>query len=372
MKSVNLKKLAEELNLSVATVSRALNDRYDISQATKDRVRELANKLNYEPNPYASSLRRQRSKTIGVVIPEVANHFFSLAINGIEEVARNNNYHVLVYLTHEDYQQEASIVRLLAGGRVDGVLLSVASTSHDLGHLDMLRERGIPMVFFDRVYDDMATAKVTTDDYDSGYRATRHLLEVGCRSIAHLTLSPSLSISRRRMQGYIDALRDAGVPFDESLVLQGGTNRTQDIDAIEQLLRQRRIDGIFASIESLAMCSYEACHNLGLRIPQDVKVIGFSNLEIASLLDPPLTTITQPAYSIGKEAARLLFQAITKNRPISLGHSQELKSELVIRASTSLEQSQARAAALAAYCVRRPAHYTENALASDPAPLQGF
>jgi len=337
MKSVNLKKLAEELNLSIATVSRALNDRYDIAQATKDRVRELANKLNYEPNPYASSLRRQKSKTIGVVIPEVANHFFSLAINGIEEVARDNNYHVLIYLTHEEYQREAAIVRLLAGGRVDGVLLSVASKSPNLGHLDLLRERGIPLVFFDRVYDDMATAKVTTDDHDSGYKATRHLLDAGCRTIAHLTLAGSLSITRRRMQGYIDALRDHSLPFNESLVMHAQHSKSHDVQTIQDLLSQRPdIDGIFASVESLAMCSYEACRNLGRSIPGDIKVIGFSNLDMAALLNPPLTTITQPAYTIGKEAAKILFQAVTKNRPISSGHSLELKSELIARESTAV------------------------------------
>ncbi|UOQ74137.1 LacI family DNA-binding transcriptional regulator [Hymenobacter cellulosilyticus] len=336
MKPINLKKLAQELNLSVATVSRALNDRYDISQPTKDRVRALANKLNYEPNPYASSLRRQKSKTIGVVIPEVANHFFSLAINGIEEVARGNNYHVLIYLTHEDYQRELAMARLLASGRVDGVLLSVASESEDFGHLEFLRERGIPIVFFDRVYDEMPTAKVTTDDFESGYKATEHLLEAGCRHIAHLTVSQNLSIGRGRKEGYIQALADHNIVFDESLVLVSAQEtKAQEIARIQQLLATRpEVDGIFASVESQATNSYEACRNLGRSIPGDIKIIGFSNLEIASLLQPALTTITQPAYSIGKEAAKILFQAISKNRVISPAQSLVLKSELVVRAST--------------------------------------
>jgi LacI family transcriptional regulator len=335
MKSVNLKRLAEELNLSVATVSRALNDRYDISQATKDRVRELAAQLNYEPNPAASSLRRQRSGTIGVVVPEIANHFFSLAINGIEEIARQNNYHVLIYLTHEDYQRELDIVRLLAGGRADGVLISAASTSYTDAHLETLRERGIPVVFFDRVHQGPTNAQITTDDYDSGYKATRHLIDVGCRSIAHLTIAPTLSISRRRMQGYVDALLDGGLTYDNSLVLHSRGSKEQDVEMVQDLLRQRpNVDGVFAAVESLAVTTYEACRALDRRIPHDVRVIGFSNLEIASLLDPPLTTITQPAYAIGKEAAKVLFKAVLKNVPIASGHSLELKSELFIRAST--------------------------------------
>ncbi|MDJ0364422.1 LacI family DNA-binding transcriptional regulator [Hymenobacter sp. H14-R3] len=337
MKSVNLKQLAQELSLSVSTVSRALNDRYDISQATKDRVRALANQLDYEPNPYASSLRQNKSKTIGVIIPEVANHFFSLAINGIEEVARSNGYHVLIYLTHEEYQREVSMVRLLASGRVDGVLVSVANNADsDFSHLDLLGERNIPVVFFDRVCEGVAAPKVTTDDYDSGYRATRHLLDQGSRVIAHLTIAESLSISQRRMQGYLAALAASGIAFDPELLLRSQNDKVQDVKAIQDLLAQRPdIDGIFATVESMAMSSYEACRNLGRDIPADVKIISFSNLEIAALLAPALTTITQPAYNIGREAARILFQSIIKNRPLSVAQSQELKSELVIRASTA-------------------------------------
>ena len=343
MKSVNLKRLAEELNLSVATVSRALNDRYDISQPTKNRVRELARKLNYEPNPYASGLRRQKSKTIGVVIPEVANHFFSLAINGIEEVARANDYHVLIYLTHEDYEREVAVARLLASGRVEGVIISVASGNQDHTHLDSLQEKGVPLVFFDRVQEEIATAKVTTNDYESSYEATRHLLASGCRVIAHLTLSESISIGKRRMQGYVDALKASDIPYDEELVVHAVANKAQNIETIQALLLKRPdVDGFFASVESLAMYSYEACRNLGLVIPTDVKVIGFSNLETASLLDPPLTTITQPAYAIGKEAAKILFQAITKNVAV-VAQSLELKSELIVRGSTGASVSEVAA-----------------------------
>ncbi len=335
MKSINQKRLAKELNLSVATVSRALNDRYDISQATKDRVNALAAELNYEPNPYASSLRRHKSGTIGVIIPEVDNHFFSLVINGIEEVARHNKYHVLIYLTHEDWQREAEMVRLLTNGRVDGVLVSVASSSQCSAHFDLLKERIIPAVFFDRVYPNLDYPKVTTDDYESGYKATRYLLEAGCRVVAHLTISENLTISQRRKQGYVAALRSHGLEPDEQLVLTEQSDKVQDVRMIEELLKKHpAIDGVFAAVESWAMSCYEACNNLGLRIGTDIKVIGFSNLASVSLLAPALTTITQPAYNIGKEAAGILFQAITKNQLLSSRQSKEIKSELFVRAST--------------------------------------
>lgn len=336
MNPVNLKQLAQELNLSISTVSRALSDSYEISATTKAKVQQLAQQLGYEPNPYASSLRRQKSKTIGVVIPEVANNFFSLAINGIEEVARENNYHVLIYLTHDDAQQEATIVQHFASGRVDGILASLAAETQQFAHFSKLQERRIPMVFFDRVCEEFATAKITTDDYQSGYQATQHLLEAGCRHIAHLLISNHLSIGQKRQQGYLDALRDAGLPPNPTLLLRGTSDKDHNQTLIEELLRHHpAIDGIFASVETLAMSSYLACRRLGRRIPEDVKIISFSNLEIADLLDPPLTTIAQPAYEMGREAARILFKAILKNRPILPTQSQELKSTLIERQSTA-------------------------------------
>ncbi|TGE08647.1 LacI family DNA-binding transcriptional regulator [Hymenobacter fodinae] len=335
MNSVNLKRLAQELNLSIATVSRALQDSYEVSSQTKERVRALAAELNYEPNAYASSLRRNISKTIGVVIPEVNNHFFSLAINGIEEVARQSGYHVLIYLTHEDYEREVAITQYLMGGRVDGLLISVASGSQEFSHLEKLYASKPAIVFFDRVCDAIQTANVTTNDYESGYLATQHLIEAGCTRVAHLLVSGNLSIGRMRMQGYQAALQDAGIEFDETLVLEGDADDETNTALITDMLRSRPdVDGIFASVERLVISSYQACQALGRAIPQDVKIIGFSNLGVASLLAPSLTTITQPAYEIGKEAANILLKAIEKKKVILPSQSLVLKSELFQRKST--------------------------------------
>jgi len=337
MKSVNLKELAQELNLSISTVSKALRDNYEIGQETKERVKKLAQELNYEPNPYASSLRRKKSKTIGVVIPEVSNNFFSQVINGIEEVARENDYHVLIYLTNESYSRELTITHHLASGRVDGILMSVASETQDYAHLKELISKNIPIVFFDRVCDELATAKVTTNDFQSGYMATQHLIEAGCRCIAHLLISSNLSIGQKRMQGYVKALEDYGITCDASLIINGDRTDAENRETMKQLLQSRPdIDGIFASVERLAMSSYEACKELNISIPDDVKIISFSNLYVASLLDPALTTITQPAYSIGKEAAKILFKSLDKNKPVLEANSLELSSELIKRKSTAI------------------------------------
>ncbi|WP_133274165.1 LacI family DNA-binding transcriptional regulator [Hymenobacter radiodurans] len=336
MSQVNLKRLAQELNLSIATVSRALQDSYEVSPQTKERVKALAAELNYQPNAYASSLRRNVSKTIGVVIPEVANHFFSLAINGIEEIARQSGYHVLIYLTHENHEREVAITQYLTGGRVDGILMSVASETQEFAHLQHLYASKPAIVFFDRVCDAVATAKVTTNDYESGYIATKHLIEAGCRHVAHMSVSGNLSIGRMRMQGYQAALADHSIPFDESLILDGEASDERNTELIMDLLRSRpEVDGVFASVERLAISSYQACKNLGRSIPEDVKIIGFSNLGVASLLDPALTTITQPAYEIGKEAAKILLRAIEKKKAILPSQSIILKSELFQRKSTA-------------------------------------
>src|ERR1700756_1980783 len=222
MNSVNLKQLAQELNLSVSTVSRALRDSWEISSPTKQRVFDLARKMNFQPNPYASSLRKHRSRTIAVVIPEVANNFFALAIKGIETVAREKGYHVLIYITNEDVAEEAAIASSLQSGRVDGVILSLCGSSQDTRHLLELQQGNVPMVFFDRVCEGIAAPKVMTNDYESGFVATEHLVKAGCSRIAHLTISMTLSISLKRQQGYTDALRRYEQSGDKELIVHCG------------------------------------------------------------------------------------------------------------------------------------------------------
>ena len=338
MSFVNLKQLAGELGLSSSTVSRAMRDSYEISAATRERVQTVARQLNYQPNPFAGSLRNNVTKTIGVVLPQVDNHFFSLAINGIEEVAQQNGYHVLIYLTHDSGEQEKAVTKYLTSGRVDGILLALASGTRGVSHLEKLKLLGVPIVQFDRVSDTLRTATVTTDDYASSYQATEHLLAAGCRTIAHLRVSESLSISSKRLRGYQAALQAHHLAPDPDLVLTGATSNEENLRRITRLLAQRPdIDGIFASVERLALSSYQACYNLGIAIPKRMKIIGFSNMETASLLAPSLSTITQPAYAIGREAARLLLHAVTKRQPILPSQSLELKSELIARASTQAE-----------------------------------
>src|SRR5258708_1222555 len=313
MNTVNLKQLAKELNLSASTVSRALRDSWEISTPTKQRVFDLAKKMNFQPNPYASSPRKHKSRTIAVVIPEVANNFFGLAIKGIEAIARVKGYHVLMYLTNEDVAEEIAVASNLQSGRVDGLILSLSGDTKDTRHLLELQQRNIPLVFFERVWESIGAAKVMTNDYESGFVATEHLIKAGCRRIAHLTISMSLSISYKRRQGYMDSLLRYDQAGDGDLVIHCDGNDEDNYRAIRVLLSSdKRPDGIFASVEKLAVQVYHVCHELGLNIPKDVKVISFSNLVTASLLNPSLTTIAQPAYEMGKEAATILFRRLEK------------------------------------------------------------
>jgi LacI family transcriptional regulator len=336
MGAVNIKQLAQQLNLSISTVSRALNDSYDIGPETRKRVLELAKKLNYQPNPHASGLRKHKSKTIGVVVPEIANNFFALAINGIQSAAREKGYHVLIYVTNESDKIESESLQHLQNGRIDGLLISVSNKTVNDETLRQIKEQGIPLVFFDRVRDNFDTAKITTDDYESGFKAAEHLIQQGCKRIAYLQISKKLSIGLNRMRGYLDALKKYDLPDDKALILDCVDNKQANYKMIEALLKTKnRPDGIFASVEHLAIASYLVCRDLKLQIPRDVKIISFSNLEAAELLNPSLTTITQPAFEIGKEAATILLKALTKKGFKLSDTKHVLPSTLIQRASTA-------------------------------------
>ncbi|MFL5738800.1 MAG: LacI family DNA-binding transcriptional regulator [Flavisolibacter sp.] len=334
MDVINLKKLAEQLNLSVSTVSKAFRNSYDINPKTRERILSLARELNYQPNPLASSLRTQKSRTIAVILPEIANNFFTQAINGIESVAQEYGYHVLIYLTHEDHEKEVDFTQHLQSGRVDGLLMSLSAGLRESSHLDQLREKGIPVVFFDRIYEGSATTKVTTNDYESGYQATKHLIEQGCKKILHLTTSKTLSISVKRMDGYIQALKDNSMAPDKKFIVSCTNNSEKDEQLIIEAMKKIKPDGIFSGFERLAVLSYKACAALKLSIPKNIKIISFSNLETASLLNPSLTTITQPAFEIGERAASALFKALEKKTIDIPNEHIVINSTLIKRKST--------------------------------------
>ncbi len=339
MDNVNIKKLAKELNISTSTISRAFNGSHDINKDTKERILAFAKEHNFLPNHYASNLRDKKTKTLAVIIPEIANDFFSQAINGIEEVARKKGFYILLYRTDDIFEKEVSFVNYLNNGKVDGIIMSVSGEANDHNYLRQLESKNVPVVFFDRVYEDIDAAKVTTNDYESSFDATEHLLKTGCRRVAYLVVNKSISIGQVRMQGYMDALKKHNVPFDDELVIDCSNDEKINYKILTKVLQEIKPDGIFSSVERLAFATYYVCNDLGIEIPKKLKMISFSSLGIAPLLSPALSTITQPAYEMGIKAANLLFEALEqKNAPSSNAKRHVvLKSKLFIRKSSAGE-----------------------------------
>jgi LacI family transcriptional regulator len=335
MNNVTLKKLAEELKMSPSTVSRSLRDSHEISQETKDRVRALAAKLDFQPNPHASGLRKNKSATIAVIIPEIQNNFFSQVMNGVEEVARQKGYHVLIYLTHEDHKRESDILHLLRNGRVEGVMISVSNTTSSFEHLKAYQEAGVPLIFFDRVCENMEVPCITTDDAGAAFKATEHLIKTGCKKIAFLSMANSLSISCGRKAGYIKALTKSGLS-DKEMVIECGPDDEVNRQKIRELLQnEQRPDGIFAAVEKFAVNTYEVCREFQINVPQQLKVISFSNLSAAALFSPSLSAIMQPAYDMGRESAGILFKIIEKKKLLPAEKRIVLPSHLIIRESST-------------------------------------
>lgn len=336
MGNITIKMLAKELNLSTAAVSKALKDSHEISESTKQRVLELAAALNYVPHPYAGSLREKKSNTIAVVIPEVADSFFSLALNGIESVAIEKGYHALIYLTHERFEREKTILKDLESGRVDGVIMSLTMKTNTFEHLKTLNKI-VPMVFFDRVCEEIDTAKITTNDEECGYQATQHLIDQGCKKIAILSISDSLSISSKRMQGYQQALLDNGRACDASSIIDYSEDPAENLEQLRKAFKAAgRPDGIVATVSKMTTDIYLIAMELGLRIPDDIKVVSFSNDSTVAILNPSLTTITQPAFEMGKLAATILFKALKRKHLIWSEESTVVPSQLVIRNSSAV------------------------------------
>jgi DNA-binding LacI/PurR family transcriptional regulator len=330
-----IKDLAKALNLSPSTVSRALRDHPDLNPSTKKRVISLADKLDYHPNSIAQSLQTKKTKTIGVIVPEIKQPFFASVINGIEEFAYAAGYTIIVCQSNETYEREVFYTRSLVSLRVAGMLVSLSQTTQSFDHFKMLQRRNVPVVFFDRACDKIEASKVVVDDYTGAFDVVDHLIKSGYRRIAHLAGPKNLSISKLRLKGYKDALRQGKLPFSDELVVHGGLDETDGIIGFQKLLNLRPLpDAVFAVNDPVATGAFISVKEQGLKIPADIALAGFSNTHMTSLLDPPLTTVEQPTYEIGKTAAQLLMEQINNNDENFVPKSIVLKTHLIVRGST--------------------------------------
>lgn len=334
--SATIKDIARALNLSTSTVSRALRGSYEISAETKKQVLEYAEKINYRPNPIALSLKERRTRSIGVIVSEIANTFFSQAINGIESIAYNKGYHVIITQSHESQDRERVDVEHLAARGVDGLLISLSSESNDISYLKELHEKGMPIVFFDRITNEIETHTVTANSYLGAFHATEHLIFEGYKKIAHITSSPYLSITKERLDGYKDALAKHNIPFNETLVkycTHGGMIATEVEEAINTLFRAKtRPDAMFAAGDRLTMICFSLLKQMKQK--KEIGLIGFTNTNVADLFSPSLTVIKQPASEIGQAAIEFLIQIIESRRPVTEFQHKVLDTELIIRESS--------------------------------------
>lgn len=317
-KPLTIKDIAKALNLSTSTISRALRGSHEISEETKDLVLEYVNKVNYQRDPIALSLKERRSYSIGVIVCEVANQFYSQIINGIESVAYNKGYHVIISQTHDRYEREVINVEHLANRSIDGLIVSVSAEDKDYSHFEKLHQRGLPIVFFDRVLNSINTHKVLCNNFKGAFEATKFLIAQGCKRIAHLTNAPQLSITIERQNGYEEALKSHGIPVDPSLIKycrQGGGDQMEVEEAVEQLLSSPQApDAVFVASDRLSIGCLLAFkkHN----VLENVLIAGFSSSEAVELFKPSFSYVAQPAYDMGCKAAELLISLIESRYPI--------------------------------------------------------
>ncbi|MBA7545444.1 HTH-type transcriptional repressor CytR [subsurface metagenome] len=294
--------------------------------------------MHYEPNAIALSLRSKSSKTIGVIVPQFVHFFFSSVISGIEEVAYESDYTVIICQSNEDYEKEKNIIHTLMSKRVDGVLASVSKTTTNFDHFVELIKSKIPVVFYDRVLNIPQTDRVIVDDFAGAYKAVEHLIKMGCKRIAHLATSQDLLIGRNRKAGYLQALKDHDIEVNEEVILRCDTDKHAQKCIPYLLTLQNRIDGIFAVNDLTAITAMSIIKRSGYKIPEDIAIVGFSNSMYSSMTDPPLTSVEQQGFEMGKRASKLLFDRIDSDEVIE-ARAEQIKTDLIVRGSSLREPS---------------------------------
>ena len=330
---ITIKDIASALNISPSTVSRALKDHPDISQETKDKVVKYAQDMGYQPNSIALSLKSRRSHVIGLVVPEIVHHFFSSVISGIDEAASKAGYNVIISQSNESYEREIHNTRTLLGSRVDGMLISRTKETVNYDHFKHINAAGVPMVFFDRTCEGINADNVIVDDKRAAYDATKYLINTGCKDILHLKGPENLTISHQRLSGYRHALNDNGIVFKEERVIEAD-NFEKGQQVLKELIKNDELpQAIFAVNDMTALGAISSLKEAGIKIPEQISVVGFTNGMISRLADPPLTTIEQNGFLMGKKAAELLLQRIDSEEVLP-SRTEIIPTKLIVRKST--------------------------------------
>lgn len=331
---ITIKDIARELKISPSTVSRALKNHPDISVETKRAVNELASKSNYQPNAVALSLKQRRSNTIGVIIPEIVHYFFSSVISGIEDVAYDAGFNVIICQSNEKYDREVVNTRTLLANRVDGILVSISKETQNFDHFYKVRENEVPLVFYDRVVPGFDADQVIVDDLEAAYRATRHLIEGGRKKIAHFAGPQNLLIGQLRKEGYLKAMHEAGLEVMNEWIIEADNfekARTAILDIIEGKIS---IDGLFAVNDLTALGAMQTLQKRGIKIPGQIAIVGFSDGRLSGITDPALTSVDQHGYEMGTIATELLLKRILADKHEYPFETKVLNADLIVRGSS--------------------------------------
>lgn len=335
-RKVTLKQIAKELDVSISTVSKSLRNSPEISEDTRQKVQAFAKLYNYRPNNIALSLKNKKTKTIGIIIPEIVHHFFATVISGIEQVANEHGYNVIVCLSDESFDKEVINMEMLATGSTDGFIMSLSKETQqkkDFHHIQEVINQGMPVVMFDRITNDVLCDKVIIDDQLAAYEAVEYLINKGFKKIALVTTVDYVSVGKLRTDGYINALHDRDISVDDKLIV-----KIEDIAScaskIEVLLEQEKPDAIFAVNELFAVTSIKLAGKMGVKVPDELSVIGFTDGIISQFSTPSITTVSQNGIKMGGKAARMLIERLEMDEEDEQYRTEVIDTHLVEREST--------------------------------------
>lgn len=334
-KKTTIYDIAKKLNITAATVSRALNNNPKISAATRELVFKTATSMNYEQNKLALALKSGKSNTVGVVVPRIDRNFFSSVIHGIEEELYMHNYHVIIAQTYDQEDREVENINALLNAQVDGIFMSVSKNTQDIKHLKRIQNKNVPLIFFDRRKLLDGVSSVTINDFEGGYIATKHLIDEGCKHIAHIAGDQTIEIYKDRFEGYKQALIDCGLPFQDDYVLEASSNIDEGKKAIKKLLKlPTPPDAVFSSSDYAALGAIQELRSRGISIPDAFAVVGFSNEPFTKFMELSITTVDQTPIEMGKMAAKVFLEQVKNSGTVTIEKKVVLKPELKIRKSS--------------------------------------
>ncbi|WP_153799549.1 LacI family DNA-binding transcriptional regulator [Foetidibacter luteolus] len=334
-KDITIYDIADKLGVSPSTVSRALKNHASIGSSTRQRIITMANDMGYQANTFASNLRKQKTNTIGIIVHELNSNFITSVLSGIEKIAAQANYDLIIAHSSETSKKEAANASNLFHKRVDGLIASLAFDTDNLAHFKQFRDKNIPVIFFDRVFEEMEGTKVVINNFKAGYDATAHLVDQGCTRIACVTSNLKRNVYSERLRGYRQALQDKGMHYDEKLTIVDGLAEEDAIRSAKKILAMKPLpDGLFITNDFCAAVIMQTLKDAGLHIPADIAIVGFNNDVISKVIDPKLTTINYPGFEMGQVVARNLLNHLRGGWNINHTNTVIIKSELIIRGSS--------------------------------------